>query len=172
MYDHLSDLAKRLGHHMAEQCVDGLRGHFGDELLEAFPDETRETIGLALAELAADHLIVLTPVIGRYLPRIWTTVDLFLACDPAITGHDPLDDSVMLAELLLAQPGLGGHAGRLQEASGWDRRRFNPAFALLVPCVADGRIRKPIQNEYPVLGMILADEDKVEPRRYVERNAR
>lgn len=45
MYDHLSELAQRLGMHTARGCTDGLRGHFGDELLEDFPDEDRKSLG-------------------------------------------------------------------------------------------------------------------------------
>lgn len=50
--------------------------------------------------------------------------------------------------------------------------RFNPAFALLIPCVRDGRVRKSIQNDYPTMGILLADEDLVELRRYVQRHTR
>ncbi len=172
MHDHLSLLAQQLGRHMAEQCTDGLPGHFGDELLEAFPDEDRKSLGLALAELQADGLVDLSPLIGPKLPRVRTTVDLFVACDAAITGHDPIEDSVVLARLLIENPKLGGNARDLEQASRWERRRFNPAFALLIPCVADGRVRKSIQNDYPTMGIILADEDVIELRRYVQRQTR
>jgi hypothetical protein len=74
---------------------------------------------------------------------------------------------VELARLLIENPDLGGNASMLEDAAGWSRRRFNPAFALLVPHIADGRTRKPIQNQYPVLGFVLADEDLVALQRYV-----
>ena len=41
-YDHLSPLAQKLGAWMAKQCENGLPGHFGDELLEAFPDSEKK----------------------------------------------------------------------------------------------------------------------------------
>ena len=172
VHEGLSELAQKLGLWMAQQCDDGLPGHFGDELLGAFPDENRTTLGPALAELAAEGLVELTPLIGPKLPRVRTTVALFLACDAAITGHNPLEDSVVLARLLLETPKLGGNARDLEQASGWERRRFNPAFALLVPCVADGRVRKSIQSDYPTMGVLIADEDIVELRRYVHRHTR
>ena len=155
MYDHLSELAQRLGRHMAENSPTGLRTHFGDELLEAFPNENRKTLGGALAELEADGLVTLSRVLGPHLPRVRTTVELFVASDAAITGHDPV-----------------GNAQKLEEASGWERRRFNPAIALLIPHVHDGRVRKSLQNDYPTMGIILADEDLVEFRRYVQRHTR
>lgn len=172
MHEHLSDLAQHLGRYMAEQCSDGLCGHFGDDLLEAFPNESRKTLGLALAELEAEGLVELSGVIGAHLSRVRTTYKLFVACDAAITGQDPVDDSVVLARMLLENPDLGGHAKRLEDATGWERRRFNPAFALLVPCVHSGRVRNPLQNEYPILGMLLDDEDLVELRRYVRGHSR
>jgi hypothetical protein len=171
VYEHLSDLAQRLGRHMAEHSPKGLPTHFGDELLEAFPQESRKTLGMALAELEADGLVTLSHVLGPHLPRVRTTVELFIASDPAITGHDPVEDSVVLARLLLDQPELGGNARKLEEAAGWERRRFNPAFALLIPCVHDGRVRKSLQDDYPTMGILLADEDLVELRRYVQRHS-
>lgn len=168
----LSDLAQSLGRWMAEQCTDGLPGRFGEELLERFPDENSRSIGIALAELEVDGLVTLSHVIGPHLPRVRTTVELFVACDPAITGHDPVEDSVVLARMLIADPKLGGRASDLEEAAGWERRRFNPAFALVIPNIAPGRVRSSIQNEYPTLGVLIGDEDVVQLRRYIQRNSR
>lgn len=153
---------------MAERCLDGLPGHFGDELLEAFPGENRKSLGLALAELQADGLVELSPLIGPKLPRVRTTIELFVACDAGITGHDPVEDSVVLARMLMETPCLGGNARDLEQASGWERRRFNPAFALIVPCIDDRGVRKVIQNDYPTMGVLVADEDVIRLRRYVQ----
>ena len=172
LHDDLSPLAQRMGRYMAEHCVDGLPGHFDDKLLTAFPEEDRKSISLALAELEAEGLVTLSHVIGPHLPRVRTTVDLFVACDAAITGQDPVEDSVVLARMLIDNPRLGGHTRNLEQAVGWERRRFNPAFALVVPNVAEGRVRTSIQNEYPTMGVILADEDIVQLRRYVQRHTR
>lgn len=157
---------------MAEQCEDGLPGHFGEELIDAFPGETEKTLGQALAELEADGLVTLSRLIGRRLPRVRTTTELFIACDAAITGHDPIKDSVVLARLLIADNELGGRASDLEQASGWERRRFNPAFALLIPCIAPGRVRGAVQNDYPTLGVLIADEDVVQLRRHIQRYTR
>lgn len=172
MHDDLSPTAQQLGLYMANQCSDGLPGHFGDELMESFPAEDRKSLGLALAELEAEGLVTLSHVLGPHLPRVRTTVELFIACDAAITGHDPVEDSVVLAGLLIDDPELGGNARDLEQASGWERRRFNPAFALVIPNVADGRVRKSIQNEYPRMGVLLIDEDVVQLRRYIQRHTR
>jgi hypothetical protein len=68
-YDHLSPLAQKLGAWMATQCEDGLPGHFGDDLLEAFPDSDKKHLSVALAELKADGLVELSeaPRVSRRL---------------------------------------------------------------------------------------------------------
>ena len=170
MHDDLSSLAQKIGRYLAEGCTDGLPGHFDDELLTAFPDEDRKSLALALAELEAEGLVTLSRVIGPHLPRVRTTVELFVACDPAITGQDPVEDSVVLAGMLIDSPQLGGSTRNLEQAVGWERRRFNPAFALVVTNVAPGRVRGSIQNDYPTIGVILADEDIIQLRRYVQRH--
>lgn len=171
MFEDLSELAQQLGRYMAERCTDGLLEHYGDDLLDAFPEADQASLGIALAELEAEGLVTLSHVIGPALPRIRTTVELFVACDPAITGYDPVEDSVTLARLLIAEPELGGRASDLEAAAGWERRRFNPAFALIIPHIAEGRVRRVIQNQYPALGVLIADEDVVRLRRYLKRHS-
>lgn len=172
MHEDLSELAHGLGRYMAEHCRDGLPGHFAEDLLDAFPEETRNTLGVALAELEAEGFVTLSHVLGPHLPRVCTTVELFVACDAAITGHDPIEDSVTLAQMLLDKPDLGARARDLEIASTWERRRFNPAFTLVIPNIAEGRVRSVIQNDYPSLGVLIADEDIVRLRRYVQSHAR
>lgn len=38
MFEDLSELAQQLGRYMAERCTDGLLEHYGDDLLDAFPE--------------------------------------------------------------------------------------------------------------------------------------
>lgn len=170
-YDHLSPLAQRLGAWMAEQCKDGLPGHFGDDLLDAFPDCDKRGIGQALAELKADGLVELSPVLGPHLPRVRTTYELFVAADPGITKHDPIRDAVVLARMLIDQPNLG-NTRELESAVGWERRRFNPALGQIVPLFPKGRRRETIQNDYPTLGVIVGDDEVVALRRYVRQHGR
>ena len=172
MHDQLSDLAQRLGRHMAERCSDGMTGHFGDELLDIFSEEDAAAIKAALAELKGEGLVTLSPLINLTLPRIATTLALFIACDPGITGHNPLEDSVVLGRMLIEQPDLGGNARELEAATGWERRRFNPAFGLIVPCIAEGRVRTAYQPDYPVLGVLVSDDDVVALRRYIRQHTR
>jgi hypothetical protein len=166
MDDELSDLAQRLGRYMAEQCSDGMPGHFRDDLLAAFPDEEVAAVRSALAELKGEGLVTLNPLIGPELPSVRTTLELFIAADAAITGHDPIEDSVVLAHLLIGDPELG-HVPKLEEAAGWPRRRFNPALGLLMPLFPRGRYREVYQPDYPTIGLIVGEDEIVALRRYV-----
>ena len=74
-------------------------------------------------------------------------------------GWDTASDAVEIARLMLAED--TGDAPTLHEKTGWCRRRFNPAFRLLLPLFPDGRIRKVIQPDYVTLGVSFAQEDKV-----------
>lgn len=168
-YDHLSPLAQKLGAWMAEQCQDGLPGHFGDELLEAFPDSEKKDIRQALAELKADGLVELTPVMGPHLPRVRSTYELFVAADPGVTKHDPLRDAVVLARMLIDNPRLG-NTRELESAIGWERRRFNPALGQLMPLFPKGKRRELIQNDYPTLGVIVGDDEVVALRGFIRQH--
>ena len=171
MYDDVSPLAARLGRHMAERCTDGLVGQFGEDLLGAFPDDTPDAIVAALSELQGEGLIQLTRLINQKIPRVRTSLDLFIACDAAITGRSPVADSVILARMLLEDHDLGGNARDLEAATGWERRWFNPAFALVVLCIGEGRVRTAYQPDYPVLGVLVSDDDIAPLRRYIREHA-
>lgn len=157
---------------MAERCVNGLPASFGEEMLEPFKKEDRNTLAAALAELKADGLVTLTPLIGPKLPRVRTTYQLFVAADPAITGQDPIADSVVLARMMAGDPQLGRSVARLEEAVGWERRRFNPALGLLMPLFPKGRYREVVQNEYPTLGFVVTADEVVALQRYARANQR
>jgi hypothetical protein len=65
-----------------------------------------------------------------------------------------------------------GHAPNLHFKSGWEKRRFNPAFRYLLPLFADGRVRRVIQPDYPSLGVVIAAEDRAALRRFVASRTR
>ena len=167
-----SPLAQKMGAWMAKQCKNGLPGHFDDDLVEAFPDSDTKEIRQALAELKADGLVELTPVIGPKLPRVRSTsLMAFVAADPGITKNDPLRDAVVLARMMVDDPKLG-NTRELERAIGWERRRFNPALGPLMPLFPKGRRRESIQNDYPTLGFIVGDDEVVALRRFIRQHAR
>lgn len=167
----LSDLAQRLGRHMAEGLDDGMVGHFRDDLLEVFSDEGTASICVALSELQQEGLVTLRRLIGPTLPSVHTELELFVACDPAITGHSPADDAVVLACMLIGDPDLG-HVPDLEREAGWPRRRFNPALGLLAREFPERRRRMVDHPDYPTLGLIVGDDEIADLRRYVRRARR
>jgi hypothetical protein len=170
VYDHLSKLAQQVGRHMAQASTSGLPTHFDDGLLVDFPTVSERDMKYALSELRADGLVELTSVMGPRLPRIRTTYELYAAADPGVTSNDPRADAVSLARTLVQDPALG-HIPDLETASGWTRRRFNPALGLLMPLFRKGRYREVTQNDYPTLGLIVSDDEVVALRRFITANA-
>jgi hypothetical protein len=152
---------------MAEALVDGMEGHFCDDLLDAFPEPEVTEIRSALSELKAEGLVTLTSMIGPKLPNVHTTLELFVACDPVITGHAPMEDAAALAGMLVEEPGLG-HVPDLEAATGWPRRRFNPALGLLKRIFPKGRYREVDHPDYPTLGLIVDEDMKLTLRRYMK----
>lgn len=169
--ENLSDLAQRLGRHMAERLEDGMVGHFRDDLLRAIPDEEAPAISAALSELQAEGLVTLRRLIGPTLPSVHTELELFVACDPAITGHSPADDAVVLACMLIEDTDLG-HLPDLEREAGWPRRRFNPALGLLAREFRERRRRMVDHPDYPTLGLMVVDDEVADLRRYVRRARR
>lgn len=170
MYDDLSVLARALGTHLAQNCENGMPEMFSDtEIEKAFPDSGIRDLGDAAAELEAAGLVVLSTALGRKLPIIRPTTELFNATDPGLFGTVPIDDAVELARMLIRDETLG-HVPKLEKATGWPRRRFNPALALLKPLFDPGKIRRVIQNDYPTLGMIIDSQARIRLRSFIETN--
>jgi hypothetical protein len=76
------------------------------------------------------------------------------------------DDARTLAALLLEDEGRERTAV-LHAASGWEKRRFNPAFQLLLRLIPDERTSREIQPDYPSTSVFLLAEDKALLRRFI-----
>jgi hypothetical protein len=55
----------------------------------------------------------------------------------------------------------------LHAASGWEKRRFNPAFQRLLGLIPDERASREIQPDHPASSLFLLAEDKALPRRFI-----
>lgn len=170
--EHLSRTAQDLGAWMTRQSSDGLPGHVDvEKMVAAFPDLDIKELKLALAELKAAGLIELSSAINRPVPSVRTTVALFDAADPAVTGYSPRKDAVVLARMIIENPRLG-HIPDLEKAAAWPRRRLNPAVGLLVPLFPPTRMRNPLQNAYPLLSFIVGDDEIITLKRFVRDETR
>jgi hypothetical protein len=157
----------RLLTRLARECPDGLsmQDYDLDALSALFPDEDRQSIKDAVFDLKALGLLKSWDFIGGW--RIALAEDTYEQVDPQVMGWDTKADAVVIARLMLAED--TGHAPELHEKTGWSKRRFNPAFRLLLPLFPEGRIRRVMQPDYPSLGVVLADDDRAKLRRLVAK---
>lgn len=165
----LSTLARRLGLWITSRCPDGMRGHVEEgEVLSAFDGIQTGDLAEAMAELEADGFGSLSRFSGQRLPLFQPTNDLYVTFDPLASGHDPMADAVTLAETALAGDG-SINVGDFHTASGWERRRFNPALTVLVSQIGDGRVSRSLCAEYPTRWFRLLAEDRVALKRFIKR---
>ena len=165
----LGSLAVQIGCWIAEQSQNGFGDFVSEEALsQAFPDATLDDLGFAVAELAKDGYLSATHVISKRLPRMRATADTYITFDPHTLKHDPAIDAAALVDLALAENNTVDVA-KLHAASGWPRRRFNPAFAYMIAQIDDRRVLKGGTNAYPARGFLLLDEDRVDLKRFAAR---
>jgi len=132
----------------------------------AFPEASARDLQDAAAELEMYGLASVSKAMGHPLLRVTPSYALYALFDPVVHGTSPQSDAVEIAKTALELD--SGHAPELEAHLGWPRRRFNPAFALLLTLVADGRVRKVIQPDYPSLGFLMAAEERVRFRALVK----
>lgn len=163
----ISGLPARLVVRLAQECPDGLsmQDYDLDALSALFPDEDRQSIKDAVSDLKALGLLKSWDFIGGW--RIALAEDAYEQVDPQVMGWDTKADAVEVARMMLAED--TGHAPELHEKTGWSKRRFNPAFRLLLPLFPEGRVRRVIQPDYPSLGVLLMDEDRAKLRRLIAK---
>jgi len=171
MHDHLSPLAQRVGIWLARECANGMPRGFGDEVLDAFPDDNAPALNRALAELKAAGLVELSGAIGPKLKRARPTYALFAAADPTVTRHDPSRDAVVIARHLIEQPRLGV-IRELDANLGWDRRRFNAALGQLLDLFPSNRRSGEVQMDYPTVQLLVMDDEVIALQRFIRANAR
>lgn len=153
---------------LAKDCPDGLadRSYTLDELAVLLPEQERQEIEDAVFEFEIIGLLS----VRRVLAGPWRTSltqNFYDQIDSQVMGWDTAADAAQIARIMLARD--SGDAPELHEETGWDRRRFNPAFASLLPLFPEGRIRQVLQPDYPSLGVVLADEDRAALRRFLRR---
>lgn len=165
----LGPLAVRIGLWVSQESEKG----FGDliseaELIKAFPDASIDALSFAVAELSKDDYLNTTSFIGSRLPRMTTTLNLYIEFDPHAVKTDPAADVVALVDLALAKTNTAG-VEELYRETGWPLRRFNPAFAYLVSQIDDRRVLKGGTNDHPARGFFLMDGDRVDLHRFASR---
>lgn len=136
-----------------------------DEIAKLLPDEDKRAIEDAVFDLQQLGLVTLERATGknwwlRLMPTFYEQID----CQ--VMGWNTHADALTLANLLLADD-TRGRTAVLHEASGWDKRRFNPAFRMLMDHVPQGMVRRKIQLHYPSSSIVMTPEVRASLRRFI-----
>lgn len=153
---------------IARDCPDGLGNmHYNlDELCALFPAEERQAVEDAAFDLKTLGLLKSRNWIGGW--SLSMAHGTYEQVDAQVMDWDTKADAVDIARLMVG--GNSGHAPDLIAKAGWPKRRFNPAFRLLLALFPDGQVRRVIQPDYPSLGVVLTPESKAMLRRYIAKS--
>lgn len=88
--------------------------------------------------------------------------------DRQILGWDTIADAVLIARLLLEKDS-SGVASELHKKTGWEQRRFNPTFRIVLGIFPEGRISQQLQPDYPSSYLLVLPEDRAVLRRFVNQ---
>lgn len=151
---------------LAQAPGDGMagRGLSLDELAKLLPDEDKQSIEDAVFDLENLGLVTLWRALSSWSLRL--TPMFYEQIDPQVMGWDTHTDAVTLGNLLVADE-TRGRTAVLHEASGWDKRRFNPAFEMLLRHVPQGLISREIQPHYPSSSIVMTPEVRASLRRFI-----
>lgn len=165
----LSLLARKIGVWVAESCSDGRCNHVNlEELKATFAGISERELEEAIAELDTDGFVQVSRTLGGGLPHFRPTLDLYLTFDGPAFGRDPIADTICVAELALAGPD-SVNAENVFAQTGWDIRRFNPAFENVAAQVPDGRVSRAFGTQFTVSFFHCLAEDRVQIRRLISR---
>ena len=151
-----------LAHFLVKHSADGLQQTLDYTKLRTLGyAESMGEYERAAAKLDHDGFVTADDVTRA----ITLNYDLYWEFDEAVLGTNPIDDAATLAKLALKALGSLGdkkdgklQAEALHKASGWDLRRFNPAFAYLVEEFADDA-REGDTGNYYVEALTITSKD-------------
>lgn len=163
----LSPLAQKIGLWIAKNSESGHTTTYADHdaLIAAFPEYT-DCLADAIAELEVEGFVTSSHR-GHTIPTVRPTVDLYASFDRHAIGSDPLEDAAELVKRVLDGKDQVATA-ELHEATGWTRRRFNPAFALMLGRIDAQRISAELCSDYPTRHFFLMPIDRAELRRFLK----
>lgn len=167
----LSLLARKVAVWVAERDTDGLHSFVDhDKLREAFEKDTEAELEEAIAELEMDGFAEMSRGLGSGLPNFRPTLDLYLTFDGPVFDRDPITDTATVAKLALAGPDSVS-AETVFAQTGWDERRFNPAFEHVASKIPDGRVSRTHNAKFRVPFFHMLAEDRVRIKRFIAKFA-
>lgn len=165
----VSLLARKIGVWVAENCPDGQHDFVDTEKLQsAFSENTEREFEEAIAELEMDGFVEVTHMLGGGLPHFHPTLDLYLTFDGPAFDRDPIADVAQVGELVLSGPDSVS-AETILAQTGWEVRRFNPAFERVASEIPDGRVSRGFGTPFTIPHFHLLAEDRVRLKRLISR---
>jgi hypothetical protein len=164
----LTGVAVELAVVLCREPGDGMAGRYRDldSLCKLLPTGDRKAVAEGAFELASHGLVYIRRAMG---PMWWLKLAqrFYEQLDHQVMewGSSTNDDARHLAKLLSADDACEW-TPTLHAASGWDKRRFNPAFTVLLRLIPDGRVSGEIQPDYPAQSLSLLPEDRAVLRRF------
>ncbi|TWB93201.1 hypothetical protein FBZ93_111240 [Bradyrhizobium macuxiense] len=154
---------------LARAPSDGMagRGLTIDDLCKLLPEVDPKEIEKAAFDLNALGLTGIQRAFGGHW-SLRLKQKFYEQLDHQVMGWESTTelDARTLANLLLEDEERE-RTSALHAASGWEKRRFNPAFQFLLNIIPEGRASREIQPDYPSSSICLLDEDKALLRRFI-----
>lgn len=165
----LSLLARKIGVWVAENCSDGQHDIVDFEKLQsAFDENTEGELEEAIAELEMDGFVETSRGFSGGSPYFHPTLDLYLTFDGPAFDRNPFADVVRVSELALSGPDSVS-AETIHAQTGWEIRRFNPAFERVAAEIPDDRVSREFGTSFTVPYFHLLPEDRVRVKRLISR---
>lgn len=166
----LSGSAVILAVALARDPGDGMGGRHRDldDLCGLVPDMSRKGIEDAVFELHDLGMVEITRSLNGWWLRL--TQKFYEQLDHQVMDWQSTtaEDTKTLARLIL-EDDKRQRTSTLHEASGWEKRRFNPAFRGLLQFTP--LFSKEIQSNYPSSSVILRPEDRARLQRLLKDKA-
>lgn len=149
---------------LARSCPDGLgrKNFYKEDIQGMLPHASPAEIEDLVHELEAEDLGKLAKAFGGSW-HLRLTQQFYVQVDPRAMGWSPADDGRSLAGQMLAEE--TGRAADLHRASGWERRRFNPAFRYVMDRMPINFVNRERSPEYPAVSILMQPEARASLRR-------
>jgi hypothetical protein len=170
--DKIEGVAAVLAGFLARLPHDGLcRGYMLNEMAPDLPRAPPfQVVVDAAEELAMYDLVEVQHFIGGQQASVRLCPAFFEQLDPQIVGWSPAADARHLATMLLENDSLSAIA-ELHAASGWEKRRFNPAMQYLLQFFEPGHISRELQPDYPTNQVMLFGPSRARLRRFASASS-
>jgi hypothetical protein len=158
----LTGVAVQLAVALAQAPGNGMagRGRMPADLYALLRDVDRKEVEQAAFELNSHGLVEIERAMGRDNWWLRLTQKFYVQIDYQVMGWGSSTeaDARALAKLLLEDEAREW-TPTLHAASGWDLRRFNPAFQALLRHIPEQRVSQEVQPDYPARSLSLIPED-------------